>query len=161
MDKHFCGSQCEPYKYSLITSCLCTNPFSPASLYTSPCSGYKESSYQQMDWGELGSCGQEGCQAMLVHVLVLQLCLSVFLSFLQCQLCGLVCFSFVPSCATTDYSYVSPDCFVVGAVWSSFSCSVEDSGRNNSVVTSNFLSSDFSSSESSSGPHLARPLSCM
>lgn len=76
----------------LPARCLCTNPFSPTPPYTSSCSGYKESPYQQMDWGELGSSGQEGCQAVLVYVLVLWLSLSVFLSF---SVSFVVCFVFL------------------------------------------------------------------
>lgn len=62
-----------------------------------PAVGIRESSSEQMD-GELGGFGQGGCQAMLVHVLVLEL--SVCLSFLQCQLCGLFDFSFASICDT-------------------------------------------------------------
>lgn len=108
------------------------------------------------NWGPLDKEAARPCLSMFLFFD--SLCLSFFPSV--SALC-FVLFFFAPSRATTNYSsYVSPDCSVVAAVESSFLCSLEDSGRNNSVVTFSFLSSDLNSSENSSGPHLARPLSC-
>lgn len=83
---------------------LCTNPFSPSSLHTSPCSGYKESSYQQMDWGETG-CFQK--RRLPGRVQLCSCSLSLCLSF-QSQLCSLYCFPFAASCAWHQSQQWSP-----------------------------------------------------
>lgn len=129
----------------LPARCLCTNPFSPTSLYTSPRSGYKESSYQQMDWGELGSFAQGGCRA---HLCSCSSALSVFLSL---SVSFVVCFIFLlPTLCYHQLQLCQQQPFIVlfvlvGRLW----------GKD-SVVKPSFLPSD-SASESSSGPHLARP----
>lgn len=82
---------------------LCTNPFSPSSLHTSPCSGYKESSYQQMDWGELG-CFRK--RRLPGHTQLcfcsLSLCLFVCPSF---RVSFVVCFVFLLLHPVLDTNY--------------------------------------------------------
>lgn len=104
---------------------LCTNPFSPSSLHTSPCSGYKESSYQQMDWGERG-CFRK--RRLPGHVQLcscsLSLCLSVCLSF---GVRFVVCFVFLllHPVLDTNYSNGHPRRLLAATVLSSFLCSLE------------------------------------
>lgn len=94
--------------------CLYTNPFSPSSLYTSPCSGYKESSHQQMDWEDLGCFWKRrlpGHAQLRSCSLILSVCLSFGISFV-------VCFVFLLLRPVLDinYSYVIPEHFMVAAV---------------------------------------------
>lgn len=84
--------------------CLCTNPFSPTSLYTSPCSGYKESSYQQMDGGTWGPLDKGAARPRSsVFLLFDSLCLSFFPSvsalwFVSFFFCPSLCYHQLQLC---------------------------------------------------------------
>lgn len=74
------------------------------------------------NWGPLDKEAARPC--LSIFLFFDSLCLSFFPSV---SALWFVLFFFAPSRATTDYSsYVSPDCFVVAAVESSFLCSLED-----------------------------------